>query len=36
MKTSGTIVKSKATGKLKKGGKKLSLDGLALEDEDEV
>ena len=35
MKTSGTIVRGKSTGKLKKGGKKLSLDDLALEDEDE-
>ena len=35
MKTSGTIVKGKSTGRLKKGGKKLSLDDLALEDEDE-
>ena len=35
MKTSGSIVKSKATGKLKKGSKKPSLDGLALEGEDE-
>ena len=35
MKTSGTIVKGKSTGRLKKGGKELSLDDLALEDEDE-
>ena len=35
MKTSGTIVKGKSTGKLKRGGKKLSLDERALEDEDE-
>ncbi len=35
MKTSGTIVRGKSTGKLKKSGEKLSLDDLALEDEDE-
>ena len=35
MKTSGTIVKGKSTGKPKKSGEKLSLDDLALEDEDE-
>ena len=35
MKTSGTIVKGKSAGKPKKSGKQLSLDELALEDEDE-
>ena len=35
MKTSGTIVKGKSTGEPKKGGKQLSLDDVALEDEDE-